>query len=267
MKPLRMVRNVLRHPPRRTHDAQGAAVQCVLAPLTAPLYDLPREDAAFAPIWDQCSPFTMTSFARGLALFRAVRYIVQAKIEGDIVECGVWRGGSSMIAMATLLYLNAAHRRIVMLDTFEGMTEPGKRDVDFTGADARGLLDVQKGQADGVLCYASLEEVQRNVESVGYPTDLIHYIVGDIRRTALKLSDRRDIALLRLDTDFYDGTKVELETFYPRLRDNGVLIVDDYGHWQGAREAVDQYFDTLRQNGVHAPMLTVIDYTGRLAVK
>jgi O-methyltransferase len=154
-----------------------------------------------------------------------------------------------------------------MLDTFEGMTEPGKRDVDFTGADARGLLDVQKGQADGVLCYASFEEVKRNVESVGYPADLIHYVVGDIRRTALKLSDRRDIALLRLDTDFYDSTKVELETFYPRLRDNGVLIVDDYGHWQGAREAVDEYFDTLRQNGVHAPMLTVIDYTGRLAVK
>ena len=129
------------------------------------------------------------------------------------------------------------------------------------------MLEVQKGKADGVLCYASLEEVQRNVESIGYPADLIHYVVGDIRRTALKLSDRRDIALLRLDTDFYDSTKVELETFYPRLRDNGVLIIDDYGHWQGAREAVDEYFDRLRQNGVHAPMLTVIDYTGRLAVK
>jgi O-methyltransferase len=81
------------------------------------------------------------------------------------------------------------------------------------------------------------------------------------------LSDRRDIALLRLDTDFYDSTKVELETFYPRLRDNGVLIIDDYGHWQGTRDAVDEYFDKLRQNGTHAPMLTVIDYTGRLAVK
>ena len=145
MRPSRMVRNVLRRPSRQ-RTMRKAAQSNVFRRLTAPLYDLPREDAAFAPNWDQCSPFTMTSFARGLALFRAVRYIVQAKIEGDIVECGVWRGGSSMIAMATLLYLNAAHRRIVMLDTFEGMTQPGKRDVDFTGADARGLLMSKRGK-------------------------------------------------------------------------------------------------------------------------
>jgi len=117
----------------------------------------------------------MTSFARGLALFRAVRYIVQEKIEGDIVECGVWGGGSSMIAMATLLSLNAAHRRIVLLDTFEGMTELGKRDVDFTGADAKCLLEVQKGKADGVLCYASFEEVQRMSKALVTP--LISFIM------------------------------------------------------------------------------------------
>jgi hypothetical protein len=73
--------------------------------------------------------------------------------------------------------------------------------------------------------------------------------------------------LLRLDTDLYDSTKVELEIFYPQLSENGVLIIDDYGHWQGARRAVDEYLGVLRAAGSHAPLLTIIDYTGRLAVK
>jgi hypothetical protein len=114
-------------------------------------------------------------FSRGLALFRAVRYIVQEKIEGDIVECGVWRGGSSMIAMATLLSLNAAHRRIVLLDTFEGMTEPGKRDVDFTGADAKCLLEVQKGKL--MACFVTRRSNKCDETSKASVTPLISFIM------------------------------------------------------------------------------------------
>ncbi len=228
--------------------------------------DLPREDAEFALIWEKCRPYTMTSFARGLALFRAIRHLVQNDIAGDVVECGVWRGGSSMIAMATLLSLNAADRRIIMLDTYAGMTEPGEADTDREGTSARDLLESEEGKVDGVLCYASLDEVRRNVAAVGYPLELITFVKGDIRQTAATVAPS-PISLLRLDTDFYDSTKIELEVFYPRLVDKGVLIIDDYGHWQGARRAVDEYFDGLRHAGTYAPLLHIIDYTGRSAVK
>jgi O-methyltransferase len=243
-----------------TRRAQPSAV-----PLAAHDH-LPREDTDFLPIWLRCQPYTMTSFARGLALFRSVRYLVENCLDGDIVECGVWRGGSSMVAMETLVHLCATNRRIVMLDTFEGMTEPAARDVDLDGNSAAELLEAEQGKVDGVLCYASLEEVKRNVASTGYPLELVEFVKGDIRHTASAVAPR-EIALLRLDTDFYDSTKVELQTFYPRLRDKGVLIIDDYGHWAGAREAVDEFFVLARQAGSTSPLLSVIDYTGRLAVK
>ncbi len=228
--------------------------------------DLPREDAEFGPIWAACRPYTMTSFARGLALFRAVRHLVQNDIAGDFVECGVWRGGSSMIAMATLLSLNAADRRIFMFDTYSGMTEPGAFDVDRGGTAAQELLESEGGKVDGVLCYASLDEVKRNVSTIRYPSELITFVKGDIRQTARSIPPA-PIALLRLDTDFYDSTKTELDVFYPRLVEEGILIIDDYGHWQGARRAVDEYFDGLRGAGMRAPLLHIIDYTGRSAVK
>ncbi len=231
-----------------------------------PLANLPLEDADFAPIWRQCSPYTMTSVERGLALYRAVRHLVKNEIAGDILECGVWRGGSSMIAMATLLQLNAANRRVVLLDTFEGMTAPGDYDVDLLGTSAEEFLALEAEKPGGGIENPTLEDIRRNVATIGYPADLIEYVVGDIRETAYT-APARDIALLRLDTDFYDSTKVEIEVFYPRLVEDGVLIVDDYGHWQGSRRAVDEYFDDMRRQGKRAPLLTIIDYTGRLAVK
>ena len=71
------------------------------------------------------------------------------------------------------------------------------------------------------------------------------------------------VALLRLDTDWYLSTKHEMEHLYPRLSAGGVLIVDDYGHWDGARQAVEEYFLTHGDK----PLLARTDYTGRLAVK
>ncbi len=227
---------------------------------------LPREDEAFKAIWEQCQPYTMTSFARGLALFRAVRHIVQNRIQGDIVECGVWRGGSIMIAMATLRLFNAADRRVWLFDTFEGMTEPSAVDVDNRGQAAAVLLETMPKDPGGIICYASLEEVKNNVALVGYPADLVQYVVGDIRKTIHEV-DMNPVALLRLDTDWYDSTKLEMDKLYPHLVPGGVLIVDDYGHWAGSRQAVDEYFGAVRASGGRAPMLTIVDYTGRMAVK
>jgi hypothetical protein len=228
--------------------------------------DLSAEDAEFAPIWAACRPYTMTSVQRGLAVFRAVRYLCQNNIAGDFIECGVWRGGSSMIAMSTLRHLGAMDRRVILFDTFQGMTEPSQADIDAAGNKAEDIIREQAGRHDGILCVASLDEVKANVAKVGYPTHLIEYVVGDIRKTAQSF-EWRPIALLRLDTDFYDSTKIALQTFYPRLVKHGVLVIDDYGHWDGARRAVDEYRESIRAAGQHFPMLNIIDYTGRIATK
>jgi O-methyltransferase len=228
--------------------------------------DLPAEDADFAPIWERCRPYTMTSMQRGLALFRAVRYLCENNIAGDFIECGVWRGGSSMIAMLSLRHFGAMDRRVIMFDTFQGMTEPSDADLDAAGNAAADIMQEQGGRPDGILCIASLEEVKANVAQVGYPAQLIEYVVGDIRKTARDFQCR-PISLLRLDTDFYDSTKIEIEVLYPHLVSHGVLLIDDYGHWVGAGKAIEEYAQDERSKGRHFPFLNIIDYTGRIATK
>lgn len=227
---------------------------------------LPKEDAAFADIWSRCQPYTMTSFARGLAIFRAVRHVVENRTEGDFIECGVWRGGSCMIAMHSFLHFGQSDRRFVLFDTFEGMTEPANVDVDIGGTSAGELMEAQGKRPDGVWCIALFEEVIANILTTGYPINNVKLVKGDIRQTALGFAPER-IAILHLDTDFYDSTKVELECFYAHLQMGGVLIVDDYGHWRGARKAVDEYFERERSEGRTTPMLQITDYTGRIAVR
>jgi predicted O-methyltransferase YrrM len=230
--------------------------------------DLDPEDLAFGPIWTLCQPYTMTSFERGLALFRAIRYLHQNFIVGDFVECGVWRGGSSMIAMKTLQHFGISDRRFWLFDTFEGMTEASPLDVDIYGQSAAKWMAEKADEraTDLVWALSPLDEVKQNIAITGYDASLITYVEGDIRHTAHQ-AGIGSIALLRLDTDFYDSTKIELEVLFPRLVEEGVLIVDDFGHWQGARKAVDEYFDEYLRSGQSRPYLERIDYTGRLAIK
>jgi O-methyltransferase len=110
-------------------------------------------------------------------------------------------------------------------------------------------------------CIASLDDVRANLLSTGYPANQIHFVPGKVEQTIPKTLPER-LALLRLDTDWYESTKHELEHLYPRLSNDGVLIIDDYGHWRGAREAVDEFFLRSRH-----PLLHRLDYTGRLMLK
>ncbi|QDU98009.1 TylF/MycF/NovP-related O-methyltransferase [Lignipirellula cremea] len=210
----------------------------------------------------QTLPYTMTSSARIAALCEAIEYVVARNIPGDIVECGVWRGGSMMAVAHTLRRLGSASRNLHLCDTFEGMTPPSQHDVSRDGASA----EVQLQQEDrddprSVWCVAGLDEVKKNMASTGYPSELLHYAVGPVEQT-LPAAAPKKIALLRLDTDWYESTKHEMEHLFPRLAVGGVLIIDDYGHWQGARRAVDEYLEQHR-----LPLLLHrIDYTGRMAV-
>ncbi len=215
-------------------------------------------------IIEKVKPFTGTGSERLTALINSVKYLVSNKIEGDFVECGVWRGGSMMAAMYTLQALRAIPRDIHLFDTFEGMSEPSDRDVMFDGQKAKDLLEgTEKKEGPGnYWCWASLGDVRQNVLATGYPKEKIHFVKGKVEDTIPKTAPEK-IALLRLDTDWYESTAHELKHLYPRLSDKGVLIIDDYGHWQGARQAVDEFFSQQS----FQPLFNRLDYTGRLVIK
>jgi hypothetical protein len=206
----------------------------------------------------------MTSSERLWSLLRAVDYVVGQPVEGDFVECGVWRGGSVMAMARRLRELDAADRTLWLYDTYEGMTPPTAEDVEATsGTTAQQLLDTTEvGDGNNVWCVAGIDDVRTNVTSTGYPTELLRFIAGDVAVT-LNESVPDRIALLRLDTDWYESTRVGLEVLYPRLAIGGVCILDDYGHWQGARKAVDDYFE---QQGFR-PLMNPIDFSGRIFLK
>ena len=206
-------------------------------------------------------PFTMTSLERLAALTEAITHITKKGIAGDIVECGVWRGGSTMAAALTLLELGDTSRSLYLFDTYEGMSAPTDADRSFDGVSAREQLDENKPGVE-IRCVAGLEEVRANLLSTGYPEDKIHFIKGKVEDT-LPHESPEPLALLRLDTDWYESTRHELTHLYPLLREKGVLIVDDYGWWQGARKAVDEY---LAEHEIDA-YLHRIDCTGRILIK
>jgi O-methyltransferase len=207
-------------------------------------------------------PFTMTSPERLYGLIQAVYYLVQSNIPGAIVECGVWRGGSMMAIAQTLLELQHASRELYLFDTFEGMLPPQAIDRNYRGEPAEHLMAVEARKTSRVWAVASLEEVQQNLEQTGYTVQHVHYIQGKVEDT-IPARAPEQIALLRLDTDWYESTQHELEQLFPRLVSGGVLIVDDYGHWEGARKAVDEYITRQR---LHL-LLCRMDYTGRIAIK
>lgn len=204
------------------------------------------------------APFTKTSRDRLAALIAATEYLIKAAIPGAIAECGVWRGGSMMAVAKTLMACGAV-RPLYLYDTFEGMTAPTSRDRSILGQSAmewyRSMQ--RKGKRwDGV----SVEEVRSNLGSTGWPMGGVNFVVGRVEET-IPASVPQQLALLRLDTDWYESTLHELTHLYPLLSPGGILIVDDYGHWQGAREAVDEYFAS------RPVFLHRVDYTARLVVK
>ena len=212
-------------------------------------------------LYRRVGPYTMTTPPRIYALVRAVEYVAAREIPGAIVECGVWRGGSMMAAALTLLRLGATDRELYLYDTFAGMPPPSEADTTRSGEHAADLL-ADEDQDSHLWAIASLADVRDAVLSVGYPEERIRFVEGRVENT-LPADAPDEIALLRLDTDWYESTKHELVHLYPRLAPGGVLILDDYGHWQGARRAVDEY---LAESG-EPLLLNRIDGTARIAVK
>jgi O-methyltransferase len=218
-------------------------------------------DDELAGIIRAVRPYTMTGPDKLHALISAVRYVARHRIPGDIVECGVWRGGS-MHAVARTLDLSGDHTRdLYLYDTFEGMTEPTDKDLRFDGKSAAVQLATQDREKSMVWAYASLEDVTEGFADVPYPSERIHFVKGPVEET-IPGTLPEQIAILRLDTDWYESTAHELKHMYDRLVPGGVLMLDDYGWWQGSRLATDEFLERTGEK-----LLLLRMGSGRVAVK
>jgi O-methyltransferase len=215
----------------------------------------PDLSAADISVWRAVERYTMTTPERVAALLDAVRYVCANGIPGALVECGVWRGGSMMAVALTLRELGEMDRDLVLFDTFAGMTAPDGRDMDMSGHAAAAVAPA------GSLA-SSEAEVAENLRSTGYPGHRVHLVKGRVEDT-LPAQAPEKIALLRLDTDWYESTRHELQHLYPRLSSGGVLFLDDYGYWRGTRQATDEYLETLSPR----PLLMRLECPARCGVK
>jgi O-methyltransferase len=228
----------------------------------------PSISPADRAIIEHARPYTMTSEPRLLALIDAVRYCVRRQVPGALIECGVWRGGSVLAMILALQQAGIDDREIYLYDTFEGMTEPSEHDTSpYEPSPLEMWRDSTRRNVPlwgKVFDPANVSEdaVRGLVGSLGYPASRIHFVRGPVEQTLPEHAPPA-VSLLRLDTDWYASTRHELVHLYPRLSHGGILIIDDYGHWEGARRAVDEYF----ASEVDPILLNRIDYTARIAVK
>ena len=214
-------------------------------------------------------PYTMTSTERQIALLDAVQYTVDAQVPGAFAECGVWRGGSILAIIRKLQDNGIDDRDIYLYDTFEGMTEPGEADTSRFSGSALSLWHnaVSKNQKPWQWFFDedsfNLDLVKAVVLGTGYPAERVHFVAGMVEDTIPEQAPEA-LALLRLDTDWYESTRHEMEHLYPLIAVGGILLIDDYGHWDGCRKAIDEYFASPDRR---LPLLQRVDYTARIVVK
>jgi O-methyltransferase len=229
---------------------------------------LPNEnpdDKAFVKMLREISPYTMTlnfGVEAPYALFQQVKYLVHNRIPGDIVECGVWRGGSMMLISYALQYFGDTSRQLYLYDTFAGMTEPDDIDISMDGERMKSVWLDAKNKNLAIGHGGRVEYVKHNMLETGYPEEQMHFIVGDVLQT-IPAQIPSSIACLRLDTDWYKSTRHELEHLYDLIVPHGVLIIDDYGWCKGARQATDEFI----QNQSFRPMMHRVDETVRIIIK
>jgi hypothetical protein len=243
------------HPVRRLARRFGYDITRLARGKQPFTYPLDFDDAAKA-VCAAVEPYTLTRPERIGALREAVHHVVDHGVPGAFVECGVWRGGSMMAVALSLLEKGVTDRDLYLFDTYGPIPAPTDVDVDVHGHDAKHGWQAYMDQQ----AFTPVEEVRANLASTGYPMDRVHLPQGLVEDT-LPSQAPDEVALLRLDTDYYASTKHELTTLWPRIPRGGVLLVDDYGHFAGSKKAVDEYF------GEHRPYLHRVDYTCRLVLK
>lgn len=223
---------------------------------------LPKDyGAEFEEIWQLVRHRTLTGHAKVFALYHATLYVDRYKIPGAVVECGVWRGGSMLTVAHTLHRHSSYERELYLFDTFDGMSEPTERDVHVVHGRSAAELLADGSRAALIRAIAGLEDVRQGFDDVPYPAAKVHFVKGRVEDTVPD-SAPEQIAILRLDTDWYESTKHELGQLYQRLSPGGIVIIDDYGSWQGSRDATDEFLDSTGE-----PLMLVRVGRGRIGVK
>ena len=154
-------------------------------------------------------------------------------------------------------------KKLWLYDTFEGMANVSKYDENILNQNATVELDSSKKKENSkdIWAYSPLSYVEKNMKNTGLNLNNIRYVKGLVEETLERESPNK-ISILRLDTDFYESTKKELEELYPLLEVGGIIIIDDYGHWKGCKKAVDEYFEDKKNI-----FFQQIDYSGLIGVK
>lgn len=222
-----------------------------------------NSDINFGMIYKKCKKYTMTTKECMYALHEAIKYLIKAKISGDFVECGVWKGGSIIMMAYTLNNLQIFDRKIYLYDTFKGMSRPTREDWRLVSHDvALSKWKRLKREKYNDWCYSPLKEVKQNVFSTSYPKDKFVFVKGKVENTMPKILPLR-LSLIRLDTDWYNSTHRSLTYLFPLLNVGGVLLIDDYGYWAGTKKAVDEF---ISSNNISI-YLSRIDQTARIGIK
>lgn len=221
-------------------------------------------DRDFTNLFNKFEHATQVSWMGSLQSYQAATYVARYGIPGAIVECGVWRGGQAAIIASTLALNGVTDKQIYLFDTFEGMTAPSDVDARMTGnkQTAAQIFD-ERLREEGSWNRSPLREVEETMRSTPYPFDMFEFVEGSVMDT-IPAKAPRQIALLRLDTDFYDSTKHEMEHLFDALVPGGVFICDDYWYWEGAKKAVDEYIES---NNVTILLQRTSHYHGVMAVK
>jgi O-methyltransferase len=236
--------------------------------------EAPYGDPAVEPEYRQlCDDIEASGFvpakndAVHYTTYSALKYVVENNIPGDIIECGVHLGDKMVLACQFLRKRNVLDRHVYLYDTFSGMTPPTPKDKKVSGLLTTNAGVVEKFEQSqrtthNDWCYGSKDEVMRNVLATGYPPEMVHFVEGDVLQT-MPNGHHSKIAFLRLDTDFYDSTLHELRHLYSLVVRGGVIIFDDYGSWQGQKEATDEFF----QSELLSPFLLRTCRKERLIIK
>ena len=196
---------------------------------------LPRSTAMF-----RAKRYTMTNPIRCRRLWDSCKQVLDQNVPGCFVECGVWKGGSSAI-MALAIKNVGQERHLHLFDSFEGLPEPTEKDGDYAATYSGGRNQGKLATVN--QCRAGLDAVRHLIiDDIKMPQELAHFHVGWFQNTIpADVGQLGSIALLRLDGDWYDSTKICLEHLYPLLSPGGIVILDDYYCWEGCRKATDEY--------------------------
>ena len=177
--------------------------------------------------------------------------VIERTVPGDLVETGVWRGGSTIFMRAMLKVLNVTDRIVWAADSFEGLPEP---DAEKYPVEARSFKSAAMTKYYNHLA-VGLDEVKRNFAAYGMLDDQVKFLKGWFKDT-LPAAPIGAIAVLRLDGDYYESTRDALTNLYDKVSPGGYVVIDDYGedNWTYCRKAVDEF---RQERGITDPLVRV----------